>query len=74
MDKMICANCGSIGKPKKVTKGSLFIEIILWLCFFIPGLIYSIWRMTSKYTACPSCGAKNMVPLNSPVGQKLQKG
>jgi hypothetical protein len=47
-----CPNCGTIGKPKKKTKGSFAIEVLLWLCFLIPGLIYSLWRMTSKVPVC----------------------
>jgi len=25
------------------TRGSILIEIVLWLCFLVPGLIYFIW-------------------------------
>jgi hypothetical protein len=69
----ICSNCGHTGKAKKVTKGSTLIELVLWLCFIIPGLIYSLWRLTSRHLACPQCGATNMVPLDSPRGKKLQQ-
>lgn len=71
--ELICANCGYQGSPATVTKGSFLIEVILWLCFLIPGLIYSIWRLTSRYDACPKCEAPNMIPLNSPRGKKLQE-
>lgn len=71
--ELICANCGFKGTPKKVTKENILIEIILWLFFIIPGLIYSIWRLTTKYKACPKCGATNMVPIDSPIGKKLLK-
>jgi len=50
------------------TKGSLLIEIILWLCLLIPGLIYSIWRMTTKYKACPACKQATLIPADSPMG------
>jgi len=70
-NEQICTNCGFKGKPKKNTKGSIAIEIVLWLAFIIPGLIYSIWRMTTKYYACPKCSATNMVALDSPRGKKL---
>ena len=69
----ICSNCGFRGKPKLVTKGSILIEIVLWLALIIPGLIYSIWRHTSRYMACPKCGADHMVPLDSPRGKILLK-
>ena len=73
MSELICSNCGTTGKPKTVTKGSIFIEIFLWICFLIPGLIYSIWRLTTKYKACRTCGAGNLVPLDSPMGKKLER-
>ena len=71
--QMICPSCGTEGKPIKITKGSIFIEIILWLCFLVPGLIYSIWRLTTRYTACRSCKAEGMVPVDSPIGQRLAR-
>ena len=69
--EMICTSCGTKGKPKRKTKGSIFVEIILWICFIIPGVIYSIWRMTTRYKACPSCDAPNMIPVDSPMAQKI---
>lgn len=68
---MICKSCGTAGDTKTVTRGSIFIEIVLWLCFLLPGLIYSIWRLTSKYEACPMCGSPSMVPVSSPIGLSL---
>lgn len=69
--EMICSRCGARGQPKNRVKGSFLIEVVLWLCFLVPGLIYSIWRLTSKAKVCPTCGAEAMIPLNSPMGQKL---
>lgn len=71
---MICTQCGGHGHPKRVTKGSMGIELILWICFIVPGVIYSVWRLTSKFDACPYCGAaQSMIPLNSPRGAKLSR-
>ena len=72
MTQLVCTNCGTVGEPVMVTKGSLLTEIVLWLLFLLPGVIYSVWRLTTRTNVCPSCGAGNMVPLNSPVGQKLR--
>jgi hypothetical protein len=69
--KKLCTTCGYVGGSKRVTKGSFFIEIILWLAFLIPGAIYSVWRLTSRYDACPKCGGGNMIPLNSPVAKRM---
>ena len=73
MKKLICSNCGTTGKPKTITRGSILIEIVLWCFLIIPGVVYSIWRLTTRAKACRSCGAANMVPLDSPMGKKLQK-
>jgi len=71
--ELICPNCGYRGKPKRVTKGSFVLEIFLWIILIVPGVLYSLWRLTSKQEQCPQCGAINMVPLNSPRGRKLIK-
>jgi hypothetical protein len=57
-----CPNCGHIGQPVLRTKGSFGLEICLWLLFIIPGLIYSIWRLTSKEKGCPDCGFAHLIP------------
>lgn len=64
-----CGNCGIVAKPKKVTKGSFWIEVFLWLALILPGVLYSLWRLTSRYEACPKCGAPNMLPLDSPIAK-----
>lgn len=70
-NKLLCLKCGFQGKPKLFTKGSIFIELILWLLLIIPGLIYSIWRHTTRYKGCPKCHEPNMIPLDSPVAQRF---
>lgn len=67
----ICSNCGFKGKEKLYTKGNIGLELVLWLIFLLPGFIYSIWRHASRYYGCPQCGAANMLPLDSPLAQKL---
>jgi hypothetical protein len=69
---LICSACGTVGAAQSVTKGSLLIEIVLWLCFLIPGVFYSIWRLSSRHKACAACGSQNLIPLDSPVGKQLQ--
>ena len=66
----ICESCGEVGFPKTITRGSFFIEILLWLMLLVPGLIYSIWRLTTRYQACPECKGK-MVSIRSPGGRHL---
>jgi ribosomal protein S27AE len=70
--ELICGECGSLAaKPKIVTKGSIGIEIVLWLMFLIPGVFYSIWRLTTRHKACPQCGSGGLLPVNTPMGRKL---
>lgn len=65
--RYFCMTCGHEGPSKNVTKGSLLIEIILWLAFLLPGLLYSIWRHTSRHKACTQCGATNLAPPDAPM-------
>jgi hypothetical protein len=69
--EMICRNCGHQGKPKRITKGSILIEIILWIFFIVPGVIYSLWRLTTRSLACPHCRQQTMIPIDSPIGREL---
>lgn len=62
-----CMTCGSEAPSKQTTKGSIWIEIVLWICFIVPGLIYSIWRLTTKGDVCSVCGSKTLVPSDAPA-------
>jgi len=68
---LICSNCGSINSVRRSPKGSLLIEIVLWLFLLIPGFIYSAWRQSSYRKVCSMCGSEDLIPLNTPVGQSL---
>jgi hypothetical protein len=68
MAEMLCQNCGSFGGVRTHVKGSFWIEVVLWSCFVVPGVIYSMWRWITTERACPICGAPNMIPLESPRG------
>jgi ribosomal protein S26 len=66
-----CTACGStFKKPRTVTKGSLVAEIVLWLLFLFPGLIYSVWRHSSRYKACPECQSPTIIPATSPKAKE----
>ena len=47
------------------------MECFLWLLFLVPGVIYSIWRIASRYAGCPVCLGKNCIPIGSPVAQSF---
>lgn len=73
-DRPVCASCGIVGNVRKKTQGSLAIEIALYVLFCAPGIIYTLWRMTSKKRVCGSCGSANIVSSLSPVGQQIVNG
>jgi len=67
---MVCTQCGSTGTESH-TKGSFLIEVVLWLFMCLPGLLYSIWRLTTRGQVCRTCKCDRLVPANSPEGQRL---
>lgn len=82
---LICTNCGNQAKSVSKAKGSLWIEIMLWIAsalggyyiasiFYPVGLIYSIYRLLTKAKVCSKCSASNLIPVNTPQGQKLVEG
>lgn len=72
-DKMVCTACGNVGPAKTMTKGSFGLEVVLWLCFLLPGLIYSIWRLTTRHEGCAVCGNVQLLPSSSPMAQKFMR-
>lgn len=70
--KAFCADCGHEGRAGSTVRGSLALEIVFWLLFIIPGLIYSIWRTSTRRPACSRCGSERLVPPDSPLARKLR--
>lgn len=70
---MVCAACGHHGPTKLQAKGSTGLELGLWLLFLLPGLIYSLWRVSTKRQVCTACGADHLVPESSPVGRRFMQ-
>lgn len=66
---MYCKKCGNVGPTKGIMKGSFAIELVLWLFFLLPGLVYSIWRLTTKGRGCSVCGSDDVIPANSPLAK-----
>ena len=57
-----CPTCGHEGKPRKQTPGSLLVELVLWLLFLLPGLVYSAWRLSSRHLVCGFCRNRPIYP------------
>ena len=56
-----CNACNNF-TPTALRKGSGWIELILYLFYIIPGIIYSVWRRSGEPTVCPICKAAALVP------------
>lgn len=62
-----CNNCSHTGWSKN--RGNFLITIVLMFFFFIPGVIYEIWRR-SGLGVCENCGSNLVKPSNSCLGSK----
>jgi hypothetical protein len=47
--KRICPNCGHEGRGLWIRPGSGALEGLGYLCFIVPGLLYSLWRSSHAY-------------------------
>ena len=69
---LVCTRCGTTTpRPKTFTKGSIIVELFLWLMFLLPGLLYSVWRLSTRYRGCPACGSPELIPADSPRARAL---
>ncbi|MCM2317158.1 MAG: hypothetical protein NDJ92_18585 [Thermoanaerobaculia bacterium] len=66
----VCATCGVVGEP--VGFGSVEVVLALFLLFLgiLPGIIYAIF-VDYRAKACASCGARIMIPVDSPRGREI---
>ena len=67
----ICTSCHSRVVPETVTPGSFALEVLAWLLFLLPGMIYTAWRISARRAVCPLCKAPNPIPVSTPLGQQL---
>jgi hypothetical protein len=69
--KVVCRNCGSVARSAVKSPRSLFIEILLWFCGLIPGVLYTLWCNHETHEVCEKCGSRDIIPVDSPVGRQL---
>lgn len=62
--KYYCNACHNYA-PHALRKGSGWIEVVLYLFYIVPGVIYSIWRRAGPPTVCPLCRATALVPASA---------
>lgn len=65
----ICSLCGTRGDLKSTILGSFIVEALLWLCFIVPGIMYSSWRSSTRKRGCKTCRSEQMIPYDSPEGK-----
>ena len=62
-----CNACGCLDKPKNYLPGAFWIEFLLWFigwwCFFVPGVVYTLWRHCCKFKGCRNCRSKQIMPV-----------
>jgi len=61
-----CPQCGHVGAARKQMRGSLAVELLLYFFFIVPGLVYSLWRASTKAPTCELCGQPGVIPADSP--------
>jgi HK97 gp10 family phage protein len=62
----ICSHCKTVAVPLRCMPGSVGITLVLLLLGIVPGVIYMIWRSSAAYAVCPTCHARNPIPLTAP--------
>jgi hypothetical protein len=69
-----CTICKTISaEPERIVPGSAATEVLLWVIFLLPGVVYSIWRSNAAKNVCPSCHSTAIVPIESPMGQEIHR-
>ncbi|MFP4164575.1 MAG: hypothetical protein ACLFVE_11380 [Chitinispirillaceae bacterium] len=69
--RLLCVSCGTVSSIHPKPQGSAAVELILWLCFLVPGLVYTIWRGSRMISQCPKCGSREMIPPDSERGKQI---
>jgi hypothetical protein len=67
----ICTHCHTRVTPEVHTPGSAGLELLAWIFFLVPGLLYSLWRRNARTLICPVCKSPNPIPVGSPAAQQI---
>lgn len=62
-DRYHCKNCNLTVYPIPKRRGNTLLQVILFLFFIIPGIIYTIWRLGGYKIVCPRCKKSNLVEM-----------
>jgi hypothetical protein len=70
----VCLDCNSYtSDPDIGMPGSIILEVALYFCYIVPGIIYSIWRRTQHVRICKMCQKNKLIEIMSPEGRVLFK-
>jgi len=69
--EMACATCGHVGKVRLKNRGSVIVLLAMFCLFIIPGLFYLLYMLTGNYKVCRTCGAREVIGLDTPRGREL---
>jgi hypothetical protein len=69
--EMVCTRCGARMMPRRSSHCSAVITVLLLLLWIIPGLLYIGYCMAKSQQICSVCGSSEIVPVNSPVAQRI---
>lgn len=73
MNEIVCLKCFTRTSPDYALGGSGALELVLWLLFLLPGLLYSLSRITNAKQVCPTCKSTDVVPSHTSRAQELIK-
>ena len=59
-----CTRCWFRWEPCKHREWKLSTEILSWLLFLIPWIIYTSWRHINTFCKCPDCWAKFLLEMD----------
>lgn len=62
--KIKCPSCWYEWLPNSKKKWMNSFEIMLYICWIFPGIIYHIRRNSSRICCCPKCGETNVKEIN----------
>lgn len=70
-EPVVCTVCETVDYPRRHTRGSFALEVALWCTFIVPGVIYSLWRVSTREHVCRACGRPATVPFDTPVARRI---
>ena len=71
MQEIVCRKCHHTGEQLLDSRGSTALEVVLWLCLFFPGLLYSRWRDRAVRSVCAQCGSEDVIPADKHRGHEM---